>query len=50
MLMGTGHWGWVSKGDPMKSKFSKLKLARLSYVVGSIAITVATTGAGWKWG
>lgn len=32
----------------MKIKLSKVKLARLGYVVGSIALTVVTTGAGWK--
>jgi len=32
----------------MKIKLSKVKLARLGYVVGSIAITAVTTGAGWK--
>jgi hypothetical protein len=38
----------------MKTKLSKLKLARLGYVVGSIAVTVATTVAAAgplnKWG
>jgi hypothetical protein len=34
----------------MKTKLAKLKLARLSYVVASIAVTVATVGAGGKWG